>query len=54
MAAGSLFLFSLSTPPNKQMHRTATERCDFHRHARQNIVVAVVSALPVAVGDLGR
>ena len=40
--------------PNKQMHRTATERCGFYHHRRQAAVVAVASALPVAVGDLGR
>ncbi|MGN6641501.1 MAG: hypothetical protein ACTHKU_00720 [Verrucomicrobiota bacterium] len=40
--------------PNKQMHRTATKRCGFDLHWRQITVVAVASALPVAVGDLGR
>jgi hypothetical protein len=39
---------------NKQMHRTATKRFGFDLHGKQTTVVAVVSALPVAVGDLGR
>ena len=40
--------------PDKQMHRTATPRCSLDRHWKRAAVVAVASALPVAVGDLGR
>ncbi|HOW66356.1 MAG TPA: hypothetical protein PK256_13795, partial [Verrucomicrobiota bacterium] len=38
------------TGPNKQMHRTATKRRGFNLHRRQTAVVAVASALSVAVG----
>lgn len=39
---------------NKPVERTATERCDFDLPLRQTAVVAVASALPVAVAHLGR
>ncbi len=39
---------------NKQVERTATKRCGFHGHWRHDTVVAVASALPVAVAHLGR
>ncbi len=39
---------------NKQVERTATKRCGFHRHGRYDTAVAVASALPVAVAHLGR
>ena len=40
--------------PNKQVERTATERCGFDLHWRHDTVVPVATALPVAVAHLGR
>ena len=39
---------------NKSLHATATVLCDFVRARKHNPVVAVASALPVAVRELGR
>ena len=40
--------------PNKALHATATVLCDFVRARKHSTVVAVASALPVAVRELGR
>ena len=40
--------------PNKTLHATATVLSEFVRARKHNTVVAVASALPVAVRELGR
>ena len=40
--------------PNKALHATATVLSDFVTARKHNTVVAVASALPVAVRELGR
>jgi len=40
--------------PNKTLHATATVLCDCVAAWKQNTVVAVARALPVAVRELGR
>ena len=52
MSRSALVAFGLL--PNKALHATATVLCDFVRARKHNTVVAVASALPVAVRELGR
>jgi len=40
--------------PNKALHATATVLCAVAAASKHNTVVAVASALPVAVRELGR
>jgi len=40
--------------PNQALHATATVLCDFARARKHSTVVAVASALPVAVRELER
>ncbi len=52
--AGGVDMVRRFIESNKQVERTATERCGFYLHRRQTAVVAIASALPVAVAHLGR
>ena len=45
---------SMIVRSNKALHATATVLSDFVRARKHNTVVAVASALPVAVRELGR